>query len=298
MDNDNDRVPRATARRPGADHDATDERKPIIMFMPTVRSFSRLAMLMLLAMTFSGCQQFAAISETMFMMSTTQELELGQEVIQQLNAEMQYVNDPVVVSYIQDLGRKLWAYSPQGPVEPRFHVIRNDELNAFAVPGGDIFVHTGLIDAAEDEAELAGVIAHELGHVIRRHGAQHVSHQMGLEFVQQLVLGEDSGQVAQLVTQLLAAGVMTNYSREDEQEADDIAVRTLYAAGYDPMAMHSFFQKLVQQYGEQTGVVSTLFASHPPTTARMEYVQQLVRQLPNKAYQRPTQRLREIQERI
>lgn len=243
----------------------------------------------LFALNLAGC--------SIFMMSPQEEIELGGQVRKQIEPKIVLVSDPGVHTYVDNLGRRLWSKTPQGPVPPHFHVIRDKELNAFAIPGGDVYVHTGVIQAADDEAELAGVIAHELGHVSCRHGAQAVSRQQGASLFTAL-LGGAAGPSAQLAGQLLSSGVMFNYSRSEETEADNIAVGTLDALGYDPMAMHAFFKKIKDKYGDQSMPVLNLFASHPPTADRMRNVQDLAAKLPIKERARPTEELNRIKKRL
>ncbi|MEN6626152.1 MAG: M48 family metalloprotease [Candidatus Sumerlaeia bacterium] len=138
------------------------------------------------------------------------------------------------------------------------------------------------------------MIAHELGHVTRRHGASQVSRQQGMDIVGQILLGTDAAAAAQLLSGIVSSGVMFNYSREDEREADAIAVGTLTRIGYDPLAMRDFFVKIKTKYGDASGPVTTLFASHPPTAERIANVENLAAQLSTGAKNRPTQELNRI----
>ena len=244
-----------------------------------------------------GCAQFANVSASLFMMTPEQEVTFGEKVKTEVEKDLTLVNDPEVVNYVREVGQKVYAQSPKTPFPVQFYVVADSTLNAFAIPGGTIYVHTGVIEAADDEAELASVIAHEMGHVVRRHSARQVSAQTGLQVVEEVVLGNDSGQATQMVTNLLKQGVLFNYSREDEREADAIGVGTLYRADYDPMAMYNFFQKLQTQGGAAEGPVSTFFASHPPTSERMDNVLAIVNNLTKKPYEKPITELRRTQAR-
>lgn len=246
----------------------------------------------------AGCEQFAVVSESIFMMSPQQEIQLGEKIADQVEQDLEFVEDSAVNRYVQALGRKIWQHSPESAIDARFHVVADPEINAFAIPGGNVYVQTGLIQAADDEAELAAVIAHEVGHVVMRHGARHISHSQGLELVQQVLLGEESEQAAQLVASIISQGVMFNYSRQDEREADRIAVYTLNRAAYDPLALRTFFVKLKSRYGEQGGPIASFFSSHPPTSERMNNVTQLVEALPNPVRHRPVTELRRVQGRL
>jgi predicted Zn-dependent protease len=246
-----------------------------------------------------GCTTFSSISESLFLISPEKEIELGRKLIPELEKDITYLRDPQVVDYIQSLGREVWRFSDKGPIAPHFFVIKNKEINAFAIPGGNIYVHTGLIEAADDEAELVGVIAHEVGHVVRRHSARHLSHTTGMNVLSQVALGEDSGEATKMLTGLAGQMVNLRYSRQDESESDRIAVKTLHRSGYDPLALRTFFVKLKNKYGDKGGgAIGSLFASHPPTRDRMDRVQEWVKTLPPKTYRRPVTDLRRAQGRL
>ncbi|MCL5269609.1 MAG: M48 family metallopeptidase [bacterium] len=245
-----------------------------------------------------GCAPFAAVSESLFMMSPTQEVEFGAKVKDEVAKQYKLVQDPEVVGYVRDLGTKVWLKSPQSPFKAEFNVVADKSINAFAIPGGSVYVNSGLIDAAGDEAELAAVIAHELGHVVERHSARQVSRQTGMAAIEQIALGQDAGQATQLISSLLSQGIMFRYSRADEQQADRIALGTLDRMGYDPTAMMTFFDKLLKKYPDQGGPVSTLFASHPPTAERIADAKAIIQTLPPRQYVRPVTDLRRIQGRL
>jgi beta-barrel assembly-enhancing protease len=248
----------------------------------------------------SGCEVFDQVL-TAGTMSTQDELEFGKKVQVEIEKDLKFVNDPIVVNYIRRVGQIVVANAPyQSEIPARFFVVNDKEINAFAIPGGNIYVHTGLINAADDEAELASVLAHEYGHVVHRHGAQNVSRAMTAGMVQQLLLGQDAGAASQVLSGVVAQGVLTNYSRQAELDADAIAVPTLYHAGYDPNGMISFFETLTERYGSGGGSrVTSLFASHPPTTERIASVKADIAALPPKSsLLRPINDLRKVQLRL
>jgi len=249
-------------------------------------------------MTINSCEVFDQIVTPAFMMSPAEEIKLGQQFAVEIEKEYKPLNDQEIVNYIRRVGQIVTANSPEkGVIPANFYVVANPEINAFAIPGGNIYVHTGLINSADDEAELASVIAHEFGHVVYRHGARHVSRSMGLSAIQQVLLGPDSAAAGQMVTGILAQGIMTNYSREDERQADSIAVPTLYAAGYDPAGMTTFFQKLIANHGDRSGPMS-YFSSHPATSERISNVNMQIGALPPKQTVRPITDLRRAQVRL
>lgn len=247
----------------------------------------------------TGCEAFSEVLTT-GRMSVEEEIEFGKKVEAQVEKDLTFVNDPIVVNYIRKIGKIVVANSPKQPdIPPSFFVVRNEEINAFAIPGGNIYVHTGLIDAADDEAELASVLAHELGHVVYRHGADNVARAMNASMLQQLILGQNAGQVSQVIGGLVAQGVLTDYTREDELEADSIAVPTLYHAGYDPTGLISFFETLKERYGDSAGGPAVFFSTHPPTNERITRVRADIEALPPKEpLLRPINDLRKVQGRL
>ncbi len=259
-------------------------------------------LLLQLAMLMGGTTGCAVLGEVLStgQMSVEEEAEFGKQVQAQVEKDLTFVNDPIVVNYIRKIGKIVVANSPQPSDFPAsFYVIKNAEINAFAIPGGNIYVHTGLIDAADDEAELASVLAHEFGHVVYRHGAENMTRAMNASMLQQLVLGQDAGEISKLLGGILAQGVLTDYSREAELQADSIAVPTLYHAGYDPGGMISFFETLTERYGDGGGGPASFFASHPPTGERITRVKADIAALPPKEpLLRPINDLRKIQSRL
>lgn len=247
---------------------------------------------------FSGCAVVGGMADSMFLMSVDDESQMAAKMRPELEKELTLVKDPELNAYVTRVGNKVWANSPQSPFTPTFQIVKDDEINAFAVLGGFMYVNTGMIAAADDEAELAAVMAHEAGHAIGRHGARNVSRQQGLGVVQQIVLGSDAGQIASIATSVLASGALSNYSRDFERESDRIAVDTLWRAGYDPMAMSTFFAKLQAKYGSSGGGLASFFASHPATQDRMDAVAAQVKLLPPKPYNRPVDELRAAQARL
>lgn len=237
---------------------------------PTRRAF-------LLAATASGAGFACATTDFLGgfnIISPDEEMKMGDNLASQIAQEMTIVEDPRVAGYVAAIGERLAAVSQSPQRNYQFYVIDNPSINAFAIPGDRLYVHTGLILAADTEAELASVIGHEIGHLERRHPTQRLSRAMGAQMITDLVLGDNRNQALNLASNLVMAGGISAYSRSAELEADHIAVQLLHRAGYDPNALLVFFEKLVElerQHGAGGGI--TLFASHPPTPDRITAVQ-------------------------
>src|SRR5690606_12528518 len=142
----------------------------------------------------------------------------------------------------------------------RFTVIDEPrQVNAFALPGGHIYVYSGLIAAADSEAELAGVLGHEIGHVAERHAAQALGAQFGLQTLASLALGQNPSLIEQIAAGIAAQGYLSRHSRDAERESDSRGLQYLIAAGYDPTAMPAFFKKLERMSGGNPGALQQFF---------------------------------------
>lgn len=206
------------------------------------------------------------------LISTSEEKQLGMQLSDQIQKESKEIEDKNIAGYIQAIGQKLVSVS-QKPGDPyTFHVLLDPSVNAFAIPGGHLYVNTGLIEAAGSEAEVAAVIGHELGHAESRHPTENMSRALGAQIVAGLILGKEPGALQQAAAGLIANGGLSAYSRSAEREADSIAVYLLNRAGYDPNAMVTFFEKLLeiekQRGGGSIGI--SLFSSHPDTVERID----------------------------
>ena len=262
----------------------------------------RLRLLLILVpaiLALNGCALLGDAFNFLPLMTPEEEIAFGERVREQVEKDLTLVDDATVVDYVRKVGNIVVSNSPRGAVVPtEFFVIANDEINAFAIPGGRIYVHTGLINASNDEAELASVLAHEFGHVVYRHSAEQMRQAMGLQLFQDVLLGEEPSEFVTMIAGISSQGGLNYFSREDELEADSIAVPTLYNAGYDPTAIVTFFEKLKEKYGETSGAL-TFLASHPPTTERINQVAARINALPPKEeLYRPITELRRVQARL
>ncbi len=205
-----------------------------------------------------------------------QEKQLGLQVKQELEQKqgVQYVDDPQVNGYVQEVAGKILAQAKKDRPDVTWTVkVINDPktVNAFATPGGYLYVYSGLLLAADDTAQIAGVLGHEAGHVVARHSARQMVDAMGLQAVTAMALGKNPGAVSQVAAALAGQGTMLANSRADETEADEYGARYAAAAGYDPRGISAFFQKLLQGEGQQPGWAAFL-SDHPATPDRIRHV--------------------------
>ncbi len=225
-------------------------------------------------------------------LSKSREAQLGRGVMLQLRNAGAVIEDPQLTEYIQVLGSKLASQANDGDFNFNFFVVGDQEINAFALPGGYVGVNAGLITASENESELAGVLAHEVSHVTQRHIARSMYDNQRMSIVSiatmlaAIVLGAATGAGSQATSGLLAAGQAAtmqrqiNFTREHEAEADRVGMDVLAAAGFDPNGMATFFEKLSRRYGLASENVPEMLQSHPVTTSRIAEARARARQLP------------------
>lgn len=225
-----------------------------------------------------------------------QETQMGQQAAAQVEKEMEVIHNPAVEAWLNKIGQGL-AKTPQANAYPYyFKLVNEDSINAFALPGGPMFVHTGLIKAADSEGEVAGVLAHEMSHVALRHGAAQMSKAQtwGTVFgVLQQGAGALAGNGCGMLCQAASAGfglggnsLLMKFSRGYEHDADINGARMMNAAGYDPMGLPTFFQKLEAKMGtagEPKGLALWM-SSHPATGNRIDYVSQDIKFYPQQKY--------------
>lgn len=193
------------------------------------------------------------------------------------------IHDPVVVGAVQQivdrLGQPANARFPADEAfDFRVHVIDADVMNAFALPGGQIVVFTGLIEACDQPEQLAGVLAHEMAHVTLRHGIERVGQSLGLALAVDLVFGRVEG-IATAGVELARLAAANSYSRDQETAADAEGVRIMHAAGLDPTALASFFEKLKKEHGGLPGALEWI-STHPDHDARIAAVERQAAELP------------------
>ena len=215
--------------------------------------------------------------------SPQQDIELGKKVAEDAERQLPSCNAPRVDQYLTDLGKKLIAKLPtRGVNYPfEFHCVNDKEINAFALPGGYVFVNRGAIEVSDYEAELAGVLAHELAHVAMRHGTAEATKaqaaQLGVDVIDTLFGGNAGGAFLAELGSFTAGGVLLRYSRASETQADVIGTQILYDTNYDPRALAQFFEKLEKESKGKNP--PEFFSDHPSPEHRVERVQEEIQKL-------------------
>ncbi len=216
--------------------------------------------------------------------SREKEVALGRQLAAQVEQQAKMVEDPKITEYINRVGQNIVLHS-DAKIPFTIKVIDSDEVNAFALPGGFFFVNKGLIIAADNEAELAGVMAHEIAHVAARHAMENAGKGQLLGYgilAGMIFTGGIAGAVLQNTAGIGQALAFFKFSRGAEKEADSLGVQYLYAAGYDPRGMATMFEKLASKNKKKRGTVSKLFSSHPQSTYRRDMSLALVARFPEK----------------
>jgi len=258
----------------------------------------------LLALTVTSPQALEARvtpSHGFNLFSAQEEVQAGQQSADQVSKQLPLLpdSDPVTI-YVQRLGQQLAAHAPGEKWPYTFHVVNQKEINAFALPGGPVFVNLGTVQAADNEAELAGVMAHEISHVVQRHGTRAASRQMAAQ-IPLAILGGVMGQgaLSQMAQMGYSFGVGSYFlknSRTAESEADLLGTDVMYDTGFNPRAMADFFTK-IQLEGGARG--PQFFSDHPDPGNRAQSVAKEVATLPRKtSYRIDSAEFRDIKQRV
>jgi len=212
--------------------------------------------------------------------SLEKELQMGQEYSRDLESHVHLLNDPIVAEYVNRIGQTL-ARNSDAKFPFTIKVIDSDEVNAFSLPGGFLYVNSGLISAAEDEAELAGAMAHEIAHIAARHATRQLtrSNMVTLLSVPLIFVGGGIALAMESMSQVAAPLAFSKFSRTFEAEADYLGMQYMYVVGYDPEALISFFEKIQAMEHQKRGTLSRAFASHPQTADRVKKSQAEIRRI-------------------
>lgn len=213
--------------------------------------------------------------------SLEKEIALGRQMAQEVKREAKLVDDPIIDEYVNRVGQNLVRNS-DARVPFTFQVIEADDLNAFALPGGYVFVNSGLIIMAEDEDEFAGAVAHEIAHVAARHMTRRETKTQLANMATiplSVVLGGWAGVAARQGASLAIPMTFLSFTRHDESEADYLGLQYMYAAGYDPNGAITIFEKLGALSRQNPGTVSKLFSTHPMDTDRIRKAQREIQEI-------------------
>ena len=226
----------------------------------------------LMAVTAAGCS-----------VSTQQEKDLGAQYSQQINSQLPIVQDPEVNRYINVLGDSIAQLTARGgELDWKFYVVNSSEVNAFAVPGGYIYVNRGLIDRAKNLSELAGVLGHEIGHVVKRHSIKQMQQQQGAQVGVTLgcvLLNVCGTGIAQAGINVAGSAIFAKFSRDDETQADEVGIENVVRAGISPKGIPEMFQILLDERQSNPGAVELWFGTHPTEEGRIADTQAIINKI-------------------
>src|SRR5690349_3722561 len=236
--------------------------------------------------------------------SEDQERSLGASDAAQIDTTLPLIHDSVITQYVAALGSSMATLTSRGDLDWRCAVVNSSAVNAFALPGGFIYVNRGAIEQADREDELAGIIGHEIGHVVRRHSVQQLEKREKGEVALVLLCTltracrTPGGQVA---VDVGANALAAHYSQHDEAEADSEGVMNTRRAGIDPEGLPSFFEKLLEMQKQQPTAVEAFFSTHPTDASRVAATRRQIESLPptqGETHRRATSTLHAIQQRV
>lgn len=216
--------------------------------------------------------------------TTQQEVQLGASYAQQINQQLPLIRDAATVDYVNRVGRRIAQQADPRGIPYYFHVVNSDVINAFAIPGGHVYVNRGLIERADNVSEFAGVLAHEVGHVAERHAVERMERAQNANSLLGVVYGvlfrRSPGTVERAGVQVAESAIFAGYSRDAEREADRVAVAYLVRAGIRPEGVVSFFQKLLNERQRSPGTLAQWFATHPLTQERIANTRAVIQATP------------------
>jgi predicted Zn-dependent protease len=211
--------------------------------------------------------------------SDSEERALGEDYVRQINAQLPLVTDQRVVGYVDALGKEIARKTSRASLDWTFHVVNSDAVNAFAVPGGFIYVNRGLIERTKTLDQLAGVLGHEIGHVVERHSVEQMKKATGANIGIALLCTLTNvcdNTASQVVINAAGSALFARYSRSHETEADSQAVANVIAAGIHPDGIPEFFRTLIAERQRNPNVLENFFASHPLEESRVERTRALI----------------------
>ena len=252
---------------------------------------------LLLAVLAASCSTSGVNRGDVNVVSMEEEWQLGTQLERDLDRQLNIVRDRSVNAYINQIGQRIVRQTELANRPWEFHVVADPAINAFNIPGGHVYVNTGLINVVDNVSELAGVMAHEVSHGVSRHTTERLTKSYGLNIGASLLLGRNPALYEQILAQVAGTGAIAKFSRDDEREADRLGVRYMYSARYNPEGMITMFEKLLRERERRPNAVSQFFSTHPLAEDRIEGIQEQVQSLSRAGLTTQDGQLHSIQQR-
>lgn len=237
----------------------------------------------LILLLISGCVTIynpATEKRETFIINTKNEIALGSDMDNQIQRELKILKDYGMQSRLDNIGKRVASVSDRQDLTYYFRIVQDKEFNAFTIPGGFIYVNSGLLNAATD-TELACVLGHEIGHLAARHSVKRLQAALGYQIIMSIALGASGKQAIARATDVVFELVNLGYSRQDEFLADKLAVRYAKRAGFDPYGMVTFFEKIKKEAQNRGPNFNLVFlSSHPPLKERIKNVEKEIARKP------------------
>jgi predicted Zn-dependent protease len=234
-----------------------------------------------LRLTITGLAAAATIGSAACAVSTQQELEMGSQYASEINRQLPLVSNAQVTAYVNQLGDQIARQGGRG-LDYTFYVVNSDVVNAFAVPGGYVYVNRGLVERSATMSELAGVLAHEIGHVEQRHGVEQMERMQRANLgigLASVLLGQP-GPAAAAAINVGGTAVFSRFSREAENEADEVAVPMLVRSGIHPQGLITMFERLMSMRRSSPSALEQWFSTHPTTDDRISATRATISRVP------------------
>lgn len=237
----------------------------------------RLGSLFLVLVLIASCVTTGPGGKTsLILIPEKQEVAIGAGMAGEIATTEKRLPDALWQNYLNEVGQKIVAVCDRRGIEYHFTVIESDQINAFAAPGGYIYFYTGLLWEMDNESQMAAVMAHEISHVVARHGAKRLQTALGIALAMELAGGNESSKTLQAAVGVGMGLALAGYSRQNEREADDYGLTYLIRAGYDPHGMEGMLNKLAVLGSRDSNVFERLVSSHPETEERIRNSRQRV----------------------
>jgi predicted Zn-dependent protease len=241
-----------------------------------IRSLTRVFIPLLAVAIVLGCATTGpGGKKSLIFIGSETEVSIGSDMDTQIRAEYKILEDTLWQNYVNEIGRRIVGHCDRKDITYQFAVIDSNMVNAFATPGGYIYLYTGLLKVMDNEAECAAVIAHEISHVVARHGIKRLQAAIGVSLLQELILGESAEAINTAVNVGLGL-TFASYSRSNENEADRYGIQYMMQAGYHPDAAISMFEKLASMSDGSPDFFEKMTMSHPETIERIDNSRKLI----------------------